>query len=458
MGTRNGFDGAIAEHSARQCGPDPKRVETLDDLARELGLLRARAARGTRSARVSVDELATRLGEPKSTIHAYMTGRRLAPAELLDRIVIALGSPPAEQRDWAEAWYRVGASREATHRVIATGAARPFVPQQLPLAVDAFTGRTAALRQLDQLAASGCTVISGTAGVGKSALAIHWAHSRSDRFPDGQLYLDLHGFDIAPALPTGQALARLLRVLGLGGTQLARDTDERAAQYRSVVAGRRMLIVLDNARDTEQVGPLLPGTASCAVIVTSRDSLAGLVARHGAHRIELDVLPLDDATDLLRTLIGPALSCTEWHGYVALAERCARLPLALRIAAELGLRYNRDPGQLAADLALSSDGIDLLDADDDDPRTALRTVFSWSYERLPELAARAFRLLGMGGADEQIAGPDVAARLGVAVPDANRALARLSGAHLIQLSRPGQFRMHALLRSYARELALAVDG
>jgi transcriptional regulator with XRE-family HTH domain len=461
MGTLNGIaaaDSVGGERPEYRSGPDPKRVDGLDDLARELGLLRARAARGTRSARVSVDELASRLGEPKSTIHAYMTGRRLAPAELLDRIVIALGSSAAEQREWAEAWYRVGASRDAGHRVIATAPLRPAVPQQLPLAIDAFTGRDAALRQLDRLAPSGCTVICGTAGVGKSALAVHWAQHRRDRFPDGQLYLDLHGFDLAPALPTGQALGRLLRVVGPVGAQFARESEERAAQYRSVLAGRRMLIVLDNARDTEQVSVLLPGSGSCAVLVTSRDSMAGLVARHGARRIELDVLPPEDAADLLRTLMGPVpLSRVAGRGFAALADRCARLPLALRIAAELGTRYRRDPGELAADLAAGPGELDLLEADDD-PRSALRTVFSWSYERLPEPAARAFRLLGLHDAGAEITPTAVGALLGVAASDATRVVARLSGAHLIQLSRPGRFGMHALLRSYAHELALAIDS
>jgi len=435
-------------------GPDPARVVSLDDLVRELNLLRSRAARGTRSARVSLEELAGRVGEPKSTIHAYLTGKRLAPAQLLDRMVIALGTTPAEQREWAEAWYRVCAHREAAHRPATPGLAGT-VPRQLPPAVDSFTGRLEALAELDRMfgTGGGVAVLVGTAGVGTTALAAHWAHARSDRYPDGQLYLDLRGWDPEPPLPADQALARLLRALGVPASEIAPDAAECAAHYRSLLAGRRMLVLLDNARDSDQVRELLPGTASCAVLVTSRQRLSGLVARHGARRIEIPALAPDEAVQLLQSLAGEPVARAP-ESAAELVEQCARLPLALRLAAELiRNRPDRPLEALVAELA----GVDRLDllAADDDPRTSVRAAFGWSYQRLPAAAARAFRLIG------RHPGPDLtphalAALLDSSLPEAQRMLAALTGSFLIEPSRPGHYRLHPLLRLYAGELA-AVD-
>jgi hypothetical protein len=430
-------------------------VASLDDLVRELNLLRSRAARGTRSARVSLEELAARVDEPKSTIHAYLTGRRLAPAQLLDRMVIALGTTPAEQREWAEAWYRVCAHREVTHR---TGtASTAAVPRQLPAAVAHFTGRLEALADLDRTFATGggIAALVGTAGVGTTALAVHWAHARCDRYPDGQLYVDLRGFDAESPLPTGQALARFLRALGVPAAELPRDCAERAALCRSLLAGRRMLMLLDNARDSEQVRDLLPDTTSCAVLVTSRQSLTGLVARHGARRIEVPVLAADEAVQLLQALAGEPVR-REPEAAAELAELCARLPLALRLAAELvGQQPERPLGTLVAEFAVAGDRLELLAADDD-PRTAIRTSFCWSYQRLPAPVARAFRLIG------RHPGPDLtphamAALLDGSLAEAHRMLAALFAVHLIESSRPGHVRLHPLLRLYAADLAQAVD-
>jgi DNA-binding transcriptional ArsR family regulator len=446
-----------------QSGPDPTRIVTPDDLARELALLRSRAARGTRSVRVSVADLAERVGEPKSTIHAYLTGRRLAPAEVLDRIVIALGSTAAEQRAWAEAWYRVGAHRATTSHIVDGAPLRPTVPHQLPMTADNFVGRAAQMRELDEMLARGGTLaaVSGTAGVGKTALVVHWANSRSEHFTDGQLYLDLHGFDAVPPMRPEQAIARLLRGLGVACPDLPIDVDEHAALYRSLLSGRRMLIVLDNAHDTEQVRALLPGTRSSTVVVTSRNSLSALVARDGAQRLELDVLPLADATELLRALIGrdrnrprPEADAPE---LVEMAERCARLPLALRIAAELAGRRRALPlDALCTELAAGNHELDLLEADDD-PHTALRAVFSWSYQCLPEAVARAFRFIGLhGGLD--LTPDDLAAMLDTSAAEAMRLLDALTRAHIVEQRVPGRYAMHDLLRCYAEELSLATDA
>lgn len=430
-------------------GPDPTRVSTLDDLVRELNLLRSRAARGTRSARISLEELAGRVGEPKSTIHAYLTGRRLAPAQLLDRMVIALGTSPAEQREWAEAWYRVCAQREATVRTGAPSTAT--MPRQLPPAVAHFTGRLEELAELDRVfaAGGGIAALVGTAGVGTTALAVHWAQARSDRYPDGQLYLDLRGFDAGAPVPAGQALARFLRALGVPPAELPRDCAERSALLRSLLAGRQLLMLLDNARDSEQVRELLPDTTRCAVLVTSRQNLTGLVARHGARRIEVPPLATDEAVQLLQALAGEPVRQAP-AAAAKLAELCARLPLALRLAAEL-IRPDRPIEALVAELAIAADRLDLLAAADD-PRTALRACFGWSYLRLPAPVARAFRLLGRHpGAD--LTPHALAALLDSSLPEAHRMLAALTAAHLIEASRPGHVRLHPLLRLYAGELA-----
>jgi DNA-binding SARP family transcriptional activator len=222
-----------------------------------------------------------------------------------------------------------------------------LAPAQLPADIPDFTGRTKELAQLDEILTvascpggsdrglPGITVAaSGTAGVGKTALAIRWAHRVRHLFPDGQLYVDLQGYDAAQPVSPGHALAGFLRALGVSGPELPLDVDERAACFRSLTDGRRILVVLDNAASAEQVRPLLPGSASCLVLVTSRDSLAGLVARHGARRIDLDPLPLDDAVALIHRLIGIRVTA-EHTAAAVLAAQCARLPLALLVAAEM---------------------------------------------------------------------------------------------------------------------------
>ncbi len=345
-------------------------------------------------------------------------------------------------------------------------------PAQLPGDVDAFTGRAGELATLDKLAAmigpSGgagqagagpaATVIcvSGTAGVGKTALAVHWARRIRAAFPGGQLYVNLRGYDPGRPVPAGDALAGFLRALGVPGQDIPRDVDERAAAYRTLLDGRRILVVLDNASTVEQVRPLLPGSPSSLVLVTSRDSLAGLVARHGARRLDLDRLPQRDAVALLRALIGDRAE-TQPDATATLASRCARLPLALRVAAELAAASPAmTVAQLAGELADEQRRLDLLDAGGD-PGSAIRGVFSWSYRHLPEDSARAFRLLGLGP------GPDIdtraaAALTGTPPTQASRVLGLLARTHLIHRTRPGRYGLHDLLRAYAAGLASARDA
>ena len=340
-----------------------------------------------------------------------------------------------------------------------------LVPQQLPPDVRDFTGRGAELATLtERLAAvrSGgpgvvlISAIGGTAGVGKTALAVHWAHQIAGEFPDGQLYMNLRGYDPDQPMPPADALAGFLGALGMRGPEIPAELADRAAQYRSVLAGRRMLVVLDNARDVAQVRPLLPAGGGCAVLVTSRDALAGLVARDGAIRLELELLPLADATGLLLRLIGQRAEA-EPDATAALAAQCCRLPLALRIAAELATSRPADPiGTLAAEFASQQGRLDLLEAGGD-PRTAVRVVFSWSCRNLETAAARAFRLAGLHP------GPELdrfafAALNGGSVPEADRLLGKLARAHLLQPTGPGRYGMHDLLRDYAAEQAAALDG
>ena len=355
------------------------------------------------------------------------------------------------------------AGRPATRA--GTGPAGPHagpVPRELPADVSAFTGRAAELAKLDRMQAGPdpraavISAVSGTAGVGKTALAVHWAHHAAGRFPDGQLYVNLRGYDPDRPMTAGDALAGFLRALGVPGQDIPPGQDERAARYRSLLAGQRVLVVLDNASEADQVRPLLPGTPGCAVLVTSRDALAGLVARDGAARLELDLLPLAEAVALLTELIGePARA--DPSAAAELARRCARLPLALRVAAE---RAAARPGvplsDMVADLVGQQQRLDLLDAAGD-PRTAVRAVFSWSYQQLGAEAARMFRLAGIHPGPD-ITVPAAASLAATTEADARRLLRELARAHLIAEHLPGRYTFHDLLRAYAAEQARHTDS
>jgi transcriptional regulator with XRE-family HTH domain len=341
------------------------------------------------------------------------------------------------------------------------------VPRELPADVAAFTGRAIELAELDLLLPGPAerqggepgpvviSVVSGTAGVGKTALAVRWAHRVQETFPDGQLYVNLCGYDLHRPVPAAEALAGFLRALGVASPDIPLEEAERAARYRSLVAGKRLLVVLDNAATEDQVRPLLPGTGSVMVVVTSRDALAGLVALDGARRLDLDLLPAAEAVALLHTLIGRRAEADPMTTQ-ALAGLCARLPLALRVAAELAAARPDTPlTELIAELAGQGDRLELLKAGGD-PRGAVAGVFSWSYRHLPDGAARMFRLLGLHP------GPEwdryaAAALTGTGVSQAGQLLAGLARAHLIQVAGPGRYGMHDLLRAYAASLAVIHD-
>lgn len=335
----------------------------------------------------------------------------------------------------------------------------PPVPAQLPADVVAFTGRDDELAGLDRLAAGAgrepvLVCLTGMAGAGKTATAVHWGHRVRDQFPDGQLYLDLRGYDPEQPVSPADALAGFLTALLPAGTEIPLAVAERAARFRTEVAGRRMLVLLDNAATVEQIRPLLPGTATCVVVVTSRDSLAGLVALHGAHRMAVDQLPGADAVALLRRLVGTRVDA-EPEAAVALTERCARLPLTVRLAAELAASRPGAPlAGLVDELRAEGRTLDLLSGGDDQ-RAAVRSVFSWSLRQLSAEATHAFAVLGRHPAptfDAYV----VAALANCALDQARTVLDTLVRAHLVQPARD-RHGMHDLLKAYAAETGQAGD-
>jgi DNA-binding SARP family transcriptional activator/Tfp pilus assembly protein PilF/DNA-binding XRE family transcriptional regulator len=350
----------------------------------------------------------------------------------------------------------------------ATRSPRPVAPAQLPATIASFTGRTEQLAQLAALVDAGgdgaapaavvITAISGTAGVGKTALAVRFAHQIRDRYPDGQLFIDLRGYALTPPLQPVQALAHLLIGLGVEPDAIPADQDQAAGLYRSRLAGRRMLVLLDNANRPDQVRPLLPGTAGCVVLITSRDRLGGLVAHDDARRLTLDVLPPREAVDLLARMLGPDRVAAEDEAAAELARACAYLPLALRLAAA----NLADQPKLAIAVAVaelrSGQRLDALTVPGDE-HGAVRAAFDLSYRRLPADARRLFRRLGL------VPGPDVTAPAAAALAgaattaaQAERLLGELVRVHLLDQTVPGRFAFHDLLRDYAAERARHDDS
>lgn len=400
----------------------------------------------------SLREMAKAVGCSHTTISAAFSEPRVPRWGLLELIVETLDG---DVERFHELWLAAGLADDpaAGGGGPGRGSAVVETPRQLPADVPGFTGRAQEQATLDGFVAgdAGVCLITGTAGVGKTALAVHWAHRAAPSFPDGQLYVNLRGHDRGEPVAPGAALAGFLRELGLPPASVPVEPEERAARYRTMLAGKRTLVVLDNADSVEQVRDLLPGTSTSRVLVTSRHRLPGLVARHGALRIELDLLDEAESLALVRRLIGGRVEA-EPQAARELVRRCARLPLALRIAAELAVTRERvELADVVADLEAQPSHLDLLSAGDDE-QTAVRTVFSWSFRRLPARAAQAFRLLGIHpGRDVDRAG--LAALLDTEDADAYRALDELVRAHLVDERGGGRFGMHDLLRAYAAELA-----
>jgi tetratricopeptide (TPR) repeat protein/transcriptional regulator with XRE-family HTH domain len=446
---------------------------------------------------LSVGQVAVRAGLSRSHVSEVLRGWKTPSPRAAAAIARALGASEREASK-AHQWAVQAFELQAYHRAHGispsdarlpddpAGAAPPVpaglsgqparaardgeVLRQLPAAVADFTGRDAELAALAGMLGQatpgggpGTVVISaigGTAGVGKTALALHWAHQVAARFGDGQLYVNLRGYDLSgtPVAPEA-AIRGFLDALGVPPERIPSSPEAQAGLYRSLLAGKRVLIVADNARDERQVRPLLPAGPGSLVLVTSRSQLGGLAAADGARLISLDVLSHAEALQLLSARLGTARTAAEPAAVDQIAHLCACLPLALAVAAARAVaRAAARPGfslaALAGELAGSADRLDALDAGD--PGSSVRAVFSWSYRQLTGPAARMFRLLGLHpGPDISVAA--AASLAAIAEADARRVLRELARANLISEHAPGRYAFHDLLRAYAAEQARHTD-
>lgn len=410
-------------------------------------------------------------GRTADALAAYQQARAamndelgLEPGHRIQRLHhrILTGDPELVQR--MHGWMR------ARDPDLAAGPVMPSVPvpRQLPAGVAHFAGRAPELRALVELAElaagrngqAGTLVISaigGAAGVGKTALALQLAHQVADRFPDGQLYVNLRGFDPSGEPVTqAQAIRGFLDALGVEAQAIPADVDAQAGLYRSLLAGRRMLVLLDNARDAAQVRPLLPGSGGCLVAVTSRNQLTGLAAVDGARLLNLGVLGDAEARDLLAGRLGQGRLAAEPEAVTQLIRLCAGLPLALAITAARAAASPLHPlAALAARLRDADSRFDTLDVGE--PGSSVRSAFSWSYAQLSTTAARVFRLLALHPGPD-IGTPAAASLAGIPLPQARAALAELSAASLLAEPSPDRYVLHDLLRAYAAEQTGLADS
>lgn len=496
------FDATAARGRAALADGDPAGAQA--ELAAAVALWRGPALAGLPvprllSARVGQLEERRLLAEEDYAVARIALGE---PAVVIPRLRALLDRHPLRQRAWAQLMmclYQIGdvsgalAAFRQARRVLAeeTGmdpgpeltrlhndvlhhriAPRPASPgsggghpagaaqappRQLPLVPAGFAGRDAELARLDEgLGAAhpsgvDITTVSGMAGVGKTTLALHWAHRVVARFPDGQLYVNLRGYDDADAVSPADALVAFLEALGVPIGRIPSSTDARTGLYRSLLATRRMLIVLDNARDAGQVRPLLPGAGRCVVVVTSRDQLSSLVAAEGARPLTLDVLTAEESMNLLRGRLGAGRLAAEPAAAAEMIEATGRLPLALSlVAARVAAKPAFPLGAVAAQLRPAEGRLAAL-ADGD-----VRRVFSWSHRALSSDAAHLLRLLGLHPGPD-LTGEAAAALLGRPRAAVTPLLHELTRLHLLTEHVPDRYALHDLLRSYAAELALASE-
>ena len=340
-----------------------------------------------------------------------------------------------------------------------------ILPAQLPPDLSMFTGRRTELARLNALldprqsgASMPICVVDGIAGIGKTSFAVHWAHQLAERYPDGQLYVDLRGFDPSGAvLSPSKALRGFLDALGVSPQRVPDSTEAQAGLYRSLLNGRRVLIMLDNARDVTQVRPLLPASPGCLAIITSRNQLSGLITTHAARTITLDPFSTDEAREVLTRRLGERRLADELGALDEIIAGCAGLPLATAIvAARATIHPNMPLAEIADELRDERTRLDAFSADDD-VAADVRAVFSWSYRQLSQSAGRLFRLLSVH------AGPDIsrnaaASLLGVTRREVRQLLAELTSARLLVEHYPGRYRAHDLIRVYAAELSESLDG
>ncbi|MEU2603015.1 tetratricopeptide repeat protein [Streptomyces hirsutus] len=339
-------------------------------------------------------------------------------------------------------------------------------PRQLPYEVPGFVNRVHELAALDTLhpqpaderedAPAVVTAITGGPGVGKTALALRWAHRVRRHFVDGDLYIDMRGYNSGNALGPEQALTSFLRSLGVEADRIPIDEQECAALFRSMVYGKKILIFIDNASSVQQIRQVIPASRSSLVLITSRTRLSGLVAREGAARVTLDVLSPQESVRLLREVIGPLRVDAEPEAARRVVQLCGCLPLALRVVGERAAgRPLLSLDELVDELVQEQDFLDAL-ADREDELSDVRAVFSWSYRALPEESRRAFRLLGLHEGKVLSSG-SAAALLALTPAVARRRLGELADVHLLQETARDRYRMHDLLRSYAVEQLAAEE-
>jgi tetratricopeptide (TPR) repeat protein/transcriptional regulator with XRE-family HTH domain len=423
-----------------------------------------------RKAGLTQEELADRSGVSVRALSDIERGRTTRPyKDSVGRLADALRlSGPARQHFIDAARGRGSGPAPSAAPIVpaplgAVTRLAQLVPRQMPSGVPYFVGRDSELSALathlrPAPGASGprVAVISGTAGVGKTALALHWAYGATERFPDGQLYVNLRGFDPSqnPVTPT-EAIRGFLAAFGIPDERIPANPQALAALYRTVLIDRELLLVLDNAYDAGQVRPLLPGAPTCRVVVTSRNQLAGLAVTAGARLICLGVLTPGQARQTLALRLGDRRLEKDPKAVNTFLTLTARLPLALAIvAARCAARQDFPLGSLAVGLAEARSRLDNLDAGD--PETSVRTAFSWSFQNLTEPAARMFRLLGLHP------GPDVTIRAAASLAGLPReqtakALTELTTASMLTEHVPGRYSFHDLLREYAAEQCRLTD-
>jgi tetratricopeptide (TPR) repeat protein len=330
-------------------------------------------------------------------------------------------------------------------------------PRQIPLTIGTFVNRAQELEELGQATAvtaddefeNSIVIVTGTAGVGKTSLAVRWSHANTNLFPDGQLYLNMRGFDPAEPVEPIDALANVLASLGVPSGSIPNDLAAAAAELRTHLASRRMLLLLDNVATVDQARPLLPGHPGCLALITSRNSLPGLVSREGARRIDLKVFTPADAVLLLKKIVSRGRDDDDDQNLGELATLCACLPLALRVAAERAIERPRESLiELIDELRGESLLWDSLSTDDSERADAIRSVFTWSYRALTLSAARMFRLLGLHPGQE-ISARAAAALAGVPLAEARAELSRLVNAHMIESVARDRYQLHDLMRAYA---------
>lgn len=394
-----------------------------------------------------------------------------AYANVRKRLAEELGADPGSELQKVHESILRGGRAETVARPWPGAPVRATVPPtsapvQLPMGVSGFTGRGKELAQLDEVllsvtdqpSAVVITAVSGAAGVGKTALAVHWARGAQRSFPDGQLYVNLRGF--APGgsvMSSAEAVLGFLDALGVPPARIPAGLEAQVGLYRSLLAGRRMLVVLDNARSAEQVRPLLPGSPGCLALITSRRSLIGLAATEGAQLLNVGMLNAGEARELLIRRLGEDRVEADRDAVQKIIGRCAGLPLALAIvAARAAAQPDLPLAALAKELCEADGRLDALDGGE--ASSQVRAVFSWSYRALSPQAARLFRLLGLHpGPDAAL--PAIAALAGVPAARARELLAELVHGHLLT-EQPvvGRYAFHDLLRAYAAELAASYDG